>query len=399
MSLLDTLKFIVKHPLNRGSEADAVMRFAKWQIGSRLLPGPVVHEWIGGARFFVRHGETGLTGNLYAGLHEFADMAFVLHVLRDTDLFADIGANAGSYTLLACRAVGAAGVAFEPFPPTFQRLSDNVRLNRLEDRVRCLNMALGREPGTARFTSGLDTVNHILGAGEDDAGAVSVPVSTLDAALAGAAPAVMKIDVEGYELPVLEGGGATLRNEALLAVIMELNGSGERYGHDESRIAAMMRNLGFDACTYDPFERRLVDLAGAASATGNTLFVRQRERVMQRLKSAPPFKANGKAVLPATQPLDCSTAPKRPHQVPCADPAPPVRSKRPLGGQRREERGGFMFSSAPRARRTSGRCRAGRLPGRWRSASRVPRDARHPSACAACRRAWSRRRTAGRCSR
>ncbi len=296
MSLLDTLKFIVKHPLNRGSEADAVMRFAKWQIGSRLLPGPVVHEWIGGARFFVRHGETGLTGNLYAGLHEFADMAFVLHVLRATDLFADIGANAGSYTLLACRAVGAAGVAFEPFPPTFQRLSENVRLNRLEERVRCLNMALGREPGTARFTSGLDTVNHILGTGEDDAGAVSVPVSTLDAALAGAAPAVMKIDVEGYELPVLEGGGATLRNEALLAVIMELNGSGERYGHDESRIAAMMRDLGFDACTYDPFERRLVDLAGAASATGNTLFVRQRERVMERLKSAPPFKANGKAV-------------------------------------------------------------------------------------------------------
>ena len=43
----------------------------------------------------------GVTGNVYCGLHDFAEMSFMLHLLRAGDLFADIGANVGSYTVLA----------------------------------------------------------------------------------------------------------------------------------------------------------------------------------------------------------------------------------------------------------------------------------------------------------
>jgi hypothetical protein len=50
-------------------------------------------------------GMTGATGNLYVGLHEFEEMAFLLHFLRPGDLFADVGANVGSYTILAAVAV------------------------------------------------------------------------------------------------------------------------------------------------------------------------------------------------------------------------------------------------------------------------------------------------------
>ena len=45
-------------------------------------------------------GMTGATGNVYCGLHEFEDMALVLHALRPRDLFVDVGANVGSYTVL-----------------------------------------------------------------------------------------------------------------------------------------------------------------------------------------------------------------------------------------------------------------------------------------------------------
>jgi FkbM family methyltransferase len=295
MALIDVLKFIVRHPLNEGRKVDAVLRFARWQIGSRLLREPVVHEWIAGSRFLVRHGETGLTGNLYAGLHEFADMAFVMHALRPTDLFVDIGANAGSYTILACAVAKARGCAFEPLPSTYRRLTDNVRLNGLEDRVRCLNMAVGSEPREARFTTELDTVNHIVGSGEATAGAISVPVTTLDAALGADAPWLMKIDVEGYELPVLEGATATLRQHTLHAVILELNGSGERYGHDEGRIVSMMADHGFEPCSYDPFARELLNADGP-SQTGNTIFVRHRALVSKRLKDAPQVPVNGRPV-------------------------------------------------------------------------------------------------------
>ena len=43
-------------------------------------------QWIKGSKLIVRNGMTGATGNIYCGLHEFADMGFVLHLLRPGDL-------------------------------------------------------------------------------------------------------------------------------------------------------------------------------------------------------------------------------------------------------------------------------------------------------------------------
>ena len=60
----------------------------------------------------------------------------------------------------------------------------------------------------------------------------------------------MKIDVEGYETPLLEGAVNTLKNEELCAVIMELNGSGGRYGFDEAEILSMMAHYGFKIDSY-----------------------------------------------------------------------------------------------------------------------------------------------------
>lgn len=109
MSFRNTIKYITSHPLTRKKKWNALSRFAKWQISSRLAPGAIVFEWVNGAKFLVKAGETGLTGNIYTGLHEFTDMAFVLHYLREDDFFVDVGANAGSYSILAGAAVGCRG--------------------------------------------------------------------------------------------------------------------------------------------------------------------------------------------------------------------------------------------------------------------------------------------------
>jgi hypothetical protein len=65
MSLLSTIRFIIDHPLNRSRKLSSIIRFAKWQIGSRLVAETIVYEWVNGSKFFVRTGETGLTGNIY----------------------------------------------------------------------------------------------------------------------------------------------------------------------------------------------------------------------------------------------------------------------------------------------------------------------------------------------
>ena len=71
---------------------------------------------------------TGITGNWYCGLHEFHEMAFVLHFLRKNDTFIDVGANVGSYTILAA-VTGSNVISIEPIPSTFNYLKNNVSIN------------------------------------------------------------------------------------------------------------------------------------------------------------------------------------------------------------------------------------------------------------------------------
>ena len=295
MSLPNTLKHLVNHPLNKSSKLAALIRFLKWQIGSRLVSGEVVYQWVNDSKFIVRTGETGVTGNIYCGLHEFADMAFLLHVLREDDLFVDVGANVGSYTILAGAAIGAKGYCFEPVPSTFARLTTNIRLNSIEERVISLNIALGNSTGKINFTSDQDCMNHVIADFENTENTITVGVSTLDQELK-TAPLLMKIDVEGYETPMLEGATKTLKDEELCCVIMELNGSGNRYGFDESKILNMMADFGFGTYSYEPFERSLVKLEGKNLVDGNTLFIRNLDRVLSRLESAPKINILGSEI-------------------------------------------------------------------------------------------------------
>lgn len=285
MSLLSSLRFVLGHPLNRARKLSAFARWLRWQIGSRLQPGAVLVPFVEDLGLLIRAGMTGATGNLYCGLHEYEDMALVLHALRKDDLFVDVGANIGSYSMLGA-ASKAAVVAFEPIPATFAWLQKNVAVNGVADRVGVLNQGVGRGAGLLRFTAGLDTVNHVLAVDEFAEDALEVPVVTLDQALAGRSPNLIKIDVEGFETEVLAGAEQTLADPALMAVIMELNGSGARYGFDEDSIHQSMLERGFQTYRYDPEKRALLPLQGKRSDSGNTLYVRDFERLSERVRSA-----------------------------------------------------------------------------------------------------------------
>lgn len=290
------LRFITNHPLNSARRVNAVRRFITWQIGSRLAPGPVAISFVNDAKLLVSTGMTGATGNIYTGLHEFEDMAFVLHVLRSTDVFVDVGANIGSYTVLAGAVVGAQCIAFEPILETYQHLLQNVNLNGIRSIVTAENIGIGSEDGILNFTSSLDTVNHVLKSDEQSAAGVAVRVKTLDGAIRNTQPAIIKIDVEGFETKVVEGASHTLSRPSLLAVIMELNGSGDRYGFDEIALHDRMLGNSFQPFTYSPFSRRLDPLVGKNTKSGNTIYIRDVETVRARLQSAPPFVVHGQSV-------------------------------------------------------------------------------------------------------
>lgn len=270
----NTLQFIVSHPLNRGRPVSALARYAAWQLGSRLKRDHV-HRWIEGSKLLVRNGMTGATGNIYCGLHEFVDMAFVMHALRPGDTFLDVGANVGSYTVLASRVCGARSIAFEPDPDTAAHLRRNIVGNGIADRVDVHEVALGAAPGEIAFTVGRDTINRV--ATSADGETRIVPLMRLDDVPGVEAATVIKLDVEGYEEEVLAGARGTLAAPSLLAIETEAL---------DDRIGRVIADFGFTRRYYDPYTRRLGSEPGPLVAS-NALFVRDEALLADRLANAP----------------------------------------------------------------------------------------------------------------
>jgi FkbM family methyltransferase len=294
MGILNTLSFLLGHPLSQGRKLQTLRRYLVWQIGARLVPGPVACEFANGARLLVRPGMTGATGNVYVGLHEFEDMAFVLHFLRAGDLLVDVGANIGSYTILAMAGAKAHCIAFEPGAAAFAWLERNVRLNGVAALAELHRSAVGARAGTVALTRDGDTVNHVVTDTMTETVPTELaPMTTLDETLAGRIPILLKIDVEGFETEVLNGAIQTLAAPALRAVLLELNGSGRRYGYTDTDLRRRLEARGFEECAYRPFERRLGSRREGRSDAANSLFVRDCAFVESRLRDATPFEVQG----------------------------------------------------------------------------------------------------------
>lgn len=284
LQLLD----ISRHPLNRGRGAQAIMRWLRWQLASRIAPGPIVVPFVDRTVLVARPGETGVTGNIFYGLAEYADMAFALHYLEPGDLFVDVGCNVATYSILASGVRGANSIAIDPVPSTLARARTNILANALQDRIELVAAAVGSTSCTVAFTTTQDTCNHVsTGQEEGD----QIDMRPLDEILAGRSPALLKVDVEGYEAEVFRGAGRTLSDRSLLAVIVEINSAYERYGYTLDDVVTPLLNNGFCPSAYDPARRELRHLAGIHHNAGNTIFVRDGDAVSRRLRNAPPLES------------------------------------------------------------------------------------------------------------
>ncbi len=138
----------------------------------------------------------------------------------------DIGANIGLHTLGMGRAAGPHGRVFaiEPESRNFALLSENLRLNRIEN-VTLIRAAAGASPGRCwikRSESNLG--DHRVSSGPAP-GSEEVPLVTVDEALRNTATGLVsfiKIDVQGYEPNVLRGMRATLQKNPNVVILMEL---------------------------------------------------------------------------------------------------------------------------------------------------------------------------------
>lgn len=282
-NLFNTLKSIYNHPFNKDNKIGAVLKFAKWQIFSRVFNYKVIYPFSEKTRLIVWNGLTGATGNIYCGLLEYEDMSFLLHFLKKDDLFIDIGSNVGVYSILASGECESNCIAIEPIPSTYRNLVENIIINNLSQKIKALNIGLGETDGKLHFSSSLDTMNFVLKDKSIDS--IEIDVYKLDKIIENEkVPSLIKIDVEGYETAVLNGAENLLLKSELNAIIIELNGMGKRYGYDDNMIHNKLLNHGFAPYSYNPENRSIKKLDKYGKL--NTIYLRDISKVKERIETA-----------------------------------------------------------------------------------------------------------------
>lgn len=166
---------------------------------------------------------------IYIGAFEPYETSLVRDWLRPGMVFLDVGANVGYFSLLAASRVGGTGrvYAVEPSPYAYERLRESVRVNGLS-QVSVHPIGFSAESGMLGLYSPpeMDGFHSPTMAGHFGGPMVEVPVRRLDACLdEWDVPVVdlMKLDVEGHELRVLEGAAGPLASGRIRAVLCEFN--------------------------------------------------------------------------------------------------------------------------------------------------------------------------------
>ncbi len=160
-----------------------------------------------GFRLFVNVTRSSTQRLLYLEGERFiAEVNLVRSLIRPGMRVIDVGANIGYYVLLYQRVLQGTGqiICFEPERENLEELRQNVKNNGFGN-VEIIDKAVGSRNGQVLFRGGINGIVVDQGSGD-----YTVQMTTLDSALREGAD-LIKIDVEGYECQVLEGGERTIR--------------------------------------------------------------------------------------------------------------------------------------------------------------------------------------------
>lgn len=186
-------------------------------------------------KFYVRKGTLDFQFANYA--YEWGVKKFVYDNIDNYNVFLDIGANIGTYSILFANK-GLTGFAFEPVITNYDALVTNIKLNNIENKVVTFPFALGETKRKAGFT--FDPINtgasHLTansGFLEEVANPefVDIDIVTFDSIfddlnIKTNDRVFVKIDVEGMELQVLKGATDFLKKYPNILIVLESKHSG-----------------------------------------------------------------------------------------------------------------------------------------------------------------------------
>jgi len=147
-----------------------------------------------------------------------AELDFFISRIQGEKSFADIGANHGIFSLVFLNLNPDGKVlSVDPSPLAHEIRIKNRDLNGMNSSMICRQVACGAEEGVVNMHFNWHHL-EVSGKGDENLDSVPIQVKSLDALCVESAicPNIVKIDVEGFELQVLQGAETTLRSTKLL---------------------------------------------------------------------------------------------------------------------------------------------------------------------------------------
>ena len=196
--------------------------------------------------------------NMYLKGHEAKVIKTIKRLIKPGNVFADVGAFVGLYTILAAK-LNAKVIAFEPDPRAYLILSYNTMLNNVRDKVTLINKAVGSKEGFASFKLAVSPAWSSMSdylKKELIIGVTNVPVITLDKVFENLKQQgysridVIKIDVEGAGFEVIKGALNVIK-ECGQHIILEVHEN--RLKSELQAINFLKRKFGY---TYKILEFR-----------------------------------------------------------------------------------------------------------------------------------------------
>lgn len=232
---------------------------------------------------------------IYCRDFEVNEIKFVNNFLKPGDIFVDIGANIGLFSLIAAHRVGNSGkvYAFEPTDKPYQRLSENVRLNNFNNVIHH-RVALSDQVGQFPFfeiQDGFDGWNSFARPREGRVFTQNVvQCDTWDNFASRnnvmGKVSMMKIDVEGWEARLLLGGSETLsRMDAPVLQVEFSSEMAKAAGSSCREIYHVLETLGYELFRYEAEAGTIVhELMGDNYCDFNLIASKDPKQLITRLK-------------------------------------------------------------------------------------------------------------------